>query len=45
MPNRFALRCPKAKGVVELGGGALRQIDIMIGDKLELVSTAVPAAN
>jgi uncharacterized membrane protein (UPF0127 family) len=37
-PNRFALSCRNAKGVVELGGGALRQIDVMIGDRLELVS-------
>jgi hypothetical protein len=43
-PNRFSLSCRKANGVVELGGGALAQIDVMIGDRLELVPTAVPAS-
>lgn len=38
-PNRLALTCRKAKSVVELGGGALNQIDVMVGDRLELVST------
>ena len=38
-PNRFALSCRAAKAVVELGGGALGQIDVTIGDRLELVST------
>jgi uncharacterized membrane protein (UPF0127 family) len=36
-PNRFALSCRSATSVVELGGGALGQIDVMIGDRLELV--------
>ena len=36
-PNRLVLRCRKAKDVVELGAGALSQIDVMIGDRLELV--------
>jgi uncharacterized membrane protein (UPF0127 family) len=35
-PNRFALVCRKAKAVIELGGGALDQVDVMIGDHLEL---------
>jgi uncharacterized membrane protein (UPF0127 family) len=37
-PNRFALVCRKAKAVIELGGGALDQIDVMIGDRLELAA-------
>jgi len=37
-PNRFALSCRNATSVVELGGGALRQADVMIGDRLELVA-------
>jgi uncharacterized protein len=36
-PNRIALSCPGARGVVELGSGALREIDVMPGDRLELV--------
>ena len=36
-PNRFALSCSGAAGVVELGSGALREIDLLPGDKLELV--------
>jgi uncharacterized membrane protein (UPF0127 family) len=42
-PNRFALSCRKAKAVVELGGGALDQVDVMIGDRLELVSATASA--
>jgi uncharacterized membrane protein (UPF0127 family) len=42
-PNRPALSCRKAKAVVELGAGALDQIDVMVGDRLELVSTFTPA--
>ena len=37
-PNRFVLSCRNAQSVVELGAGALDQIDVMIGDRLELVS-------
>jgi uncharacterized protein len=36
-PNRIALSCPGARGVVELGSGALREIDVLPGDVLELV--------
>jgi uncharacterized protein len=36
-PNRIALSCKEAKGVVELGGGALHEVDVMPGDVLELV--------
>jgi uncharacterized protein len=36
-PNRLSLTCLRAKSVVELGPGALRQIDVMVGDQLELV--------
>ena len=36
-PNRFALSCSGAKSVVELGCGALREIDLLPGDRLELV--------
>jgi uncharacterized membrane protein (UPF0127 family) len=36
-PNRIALSCKGAQGVVELGGGALREIDVLPGDVLELV--------
>lgn len=43
-PNRFALSCRKAKAVVELGGGALAQIDVMIGDRLELVPVSASAS-
>jgi uncharacterized membrane protein (UPF0127 family) len=38
-PNRFALSCRQAKEVIELGGGALKEIDVVVGDRLELVST------
>jgi hypothetical protein len=41
-PNRFMLSCRRAKGVVELGAGALDQIDVMLGDRLELVPTLMP---
>jgi uncharacterized protein len=37
-PNRIALSCAGAKAVVELGGGALREVDVLPGDRLELVS-------
>jgi uncharacterized membrane protein (UPF0127 family) len=43
-PNRFALSCRAAKAVVELGGGALDQIDVELGDRLELVSTFIQSA-
>ena len=36
-PNRLALSCSGAHGVVELGGGALRDIDLLPGDHLELI--------
>jgi len=36
-PNRLSLSCRKANAVVELGGGALNQIDVLVGDRLELV--------
>jgi uncharacterized membrane protein (UPF0127 family) len=36
-PNRFAVSCKGAQGVVELGGGALREVDVLPGDVLELV--------
>ncbi|MEA2690165.1 MAG: uncharacterized protein QOD51_2772 [Candidatus Eremiobacteraeota bacterium] len=36
-PNRVALSCKGAQGVVELGGGALREVDVLPGDVLELV--------
>jgi uncharacterized membrane protein (UPF0127 family) len=36
-PNRIALSCPGARSVVELGSGALREVDVMPGDVLELV--------
>jgi uncharacterized membrane protein (UPF0127 family) len=36
-PNRIALSCKGAQGVVELGGGALRENDVLPGDVLELV--------
>ena len=42
-PNRLALSCRTAKAVVELGAGALDQIDVMIGDRLELVAFASDA--
>ncbi len=36
-PNRIALSCPGAKAVVELGSGALHEVDVLPGDLLELV--------
>jgi uncharacterized membrane protein (UPF0127 family) len=36
-PNRIALSCKGAQSVVELGGGALREVDVLPGDVLELV--------
>ena len=36
-PNRLALTCPQAASVVELGSGALREVDVVPGDYLELV--------
>lgn len=38
-PNRLALGCARARGVIELGSGALREIDLQIGDRLELISS------
>jgi uncharacterized protein len=37
-PNRFALSCRQAKAVVELGGGTLGHIDVVVGDRLEVIS-------
>jgi hypothetical protein len=37
-PNRLALSCRGAEAVVELGCGALHDIDLLPGDRLELVS-------
>jgi hypothetical protein len=34
---RWALVCWKARSVVELGSGALQEIDLLPGDRLELV--------
>ena len=34
---RWALVCWKAKSVIELGGGALQEMDLLPGDRLELV--------
>src|ERR1700722_19257812 len=36
-PNRLALRCRKARAVIELGGGALRGVDVALGDRLETI--------
>lgn len=36
-PNRLALRCPRARAVVELGSGALRHSDVRLGDYLALI--------
>jgi uncharacterized membrane protein (UPF0127 family) len=36
-PNRWSLTCWGAKGVIELGGGALSRIDVLRGDRLELI--------
>lgn len=36
-PNRLALACAGAQSVVELGCGALRDADLMLGDTLDLV--------
>lgn len=35
-PFRLALFCPTARGVIELGAGALDDHDILVGDRLEL---------
>jgi len=37
VPNRLSLSCRRAASVVELGGGALELIDLLVGDRLELV--------
>lgn len=42
-PNRPALICRRAKAVVELGGGAFSAGDLLVGDRLELVSSLTPA--
>jgi uncharacterized membrane protein (UPF0127 family) len=38
---RWAVVCRTARGVIELGCGALREADIMPGDRLELVINTV----
>jgi uncharacterized membrane protein (UPF0127 family) len=35
---RWAVVCRKARGVIELGCGALREVDIIPGDRRELVA-------
>jgi uncharacterized membrane protein (UPF0127 family) len=40
---RLALVCRGARSVVELGSGALRAVDVIPGDRLELVSADAPA--
>lgn len=35
-PFKLALFCPQARGVIELGAGALDDHDILPGDRLEL---------
>ena len=37
-PNRPLLVCPRATTVIELGKGTLRDIEILPGDRLELVA-------
>jgi hypothetical protein len=37
-PNRLAVSCSGAKAVIELGSGALREVDLLPGDRLELVA-------
>jgi uncharacterized membrane protein (UPF0127 family) len=39
-PNRLALSCKGAQSVVELGSGALSEIDVQPGDLLELLEAA-----
>lgn len=34
--NRFAVACPGARAVVELGSGALQGCDVLVGDRFEL---------
>jgi uncharacterized membrane protein (UPF0127 family) len=34
---RWAVVCPQARSVVELGPGALARTDILLGDRLELI--------
>ena len=41
-PNRFALACRHAEAVIELGSGALRESDVLLGDYLELIEPRVP---
>jgi uncharacterized membrane protein (UPF0127 family) len=36
--GRWALGCRGARGVIELGSGALRESDVMQGDRLELIA-------
>ncbi len=38
-PNRVALTCRQATAVIELGDGALRESDVLLGDYLELIPT------
>jgi uncharacterized membrane protein (UPF0127 family) len=37
-PGLWSVSCRGARDVIELGGGALRECDLMPGDRLELVS-------
>jgi uncharacterized membrane protein (UPF0127 family) len=37
-PNRLALRCRRARAVLEVGAGVLDTIDVTVGDRLELVA-------
>ncbi len=40
---RVALMCRGARSVIELGSGALRSVDVIPGDRLELVSAEAAA--
>jgi uncharacterized membrane protein (UPF0127 family) len=42
---RWAVVCPQARSVVELGPGALKLTDILIGDRLELLNSASDAVH
>ena len=37
-PGLWSVSCRGARDVIELGGGALRECDLMPGDRLQLVS-------
>ena len=38
-PNRLAFGRRRARAVVEMAAGALNQVDVMIGDRLELLGS------